>query len=141
MSAALNPIFSFDVASADIQAPWELTGALAMRAALPHAAVLHAVWHQRPDRDQRSWCWCLGLVDEARGDPASRHGSTADCKVQRRLAAKAANTPGKAHRELAAPAQRVTLGVNAHDPQDTSDDDAASEGGHVLAAADRQTAM
>ena len=135
MSAALNPGFSFDIASAALQAPWELTGGLVKCAALLHTACVCCCVQCRTVGHVLTCCWCSGLVAEARDDPASRHGSTADTKVQRRLAAMAAGPPGKSHREPAAPAQTLKKGVRARDTQTGSRHGKVLEGGGHVAGA------
>jgi hypothetical protein len=133
MSAALNPGFSFDIASAAHQAPWELTGALAARAvAACHSSIVNAFGMSLFDHVFS--CWCSGLVAAARDDPASRHGSTADSKVQRRLAAMAAGPPGKSRQEPAAPAPNSNKGLRARDTQTVSRDAKGVKGGVTLRA-------
>lgn len=75
--------------------------------------------------------WGLtGLVSEAKNDPASQHGTTADRKVQRRLAAKAAALNGKSHGVAAPAAKKRKTGSSSLQPRDSSDDGAgASSGG------------
>lgn len=138
MSAALNLEFSFDVAAPETQAPWELSGVLCIDGAA-HPTKCRCRYPQSEPAFIILLSHRAGLVSEARRDPASQHGSSADRKVQRRLAAKAGakGNAAAAGRAAAPSGKRGKAADVPVQPDEASEDDAASSGGERHAAASR----